>query len=104
MILAWRGKTLSNRQRWTSGSRSAQQSEDDQAVVGVRRLPQGREDNPACGDPGEDEGLDPLRAQDHLKVASGKGAYPAFRDDDVALPWGQRRMNLRVRIPCVKDY
>ena len=59
--------------------------EDEEAVVAVVGVADGREDDAAGADPGEDEGVDAAGAQLLVEVGGENGADAGLADDDVAL-------------------
>jgi hypothetical protein len=58
-------------------------ADDDEAVVGIAGVEEGREDDAAGGDAEEDQGVDFLGAQDHLQIGALKGADAMLGNDDV---------------------
>jgi hypothetical protein len=54
-----------------------------QAIIGVRGLKQRRQNDPAGGNPQQDEGVDFPRAEDHVKVSAGEGTDPVLGNSDL---------------------
>src|SRR3984893_5838547 len=80
-------------------------ADDQQPVVRIGGMAQGREYDAAGGDPRQDQGLDAVGAQYQVEIGPGEGAHPMLGDDDFL---GQRRdggMNLRIlgtRAECAR--
>lgn len=68
-------------------------AQNDEAIIGVGGMEEGREDDAAGGDAEQDERLDFAGAEDHVEVRASEGADAVFGDDDVVCARGHGRMN-----------
>src|ERR1700675_633808 len=71
-------------------------ADDQQSVVRVGGMAQGREYDAAGDDPRQDEGLDAVGAQHQVEIGPGEGAHPMLGDDDLLRQRRDGGMDLRI--------